>query len=377
VRYPVGAEGKAIEAIVGASAIYEGIMVAQLDADATIVPCSTALSGDCIGVSTHYAAAGAYLMIETDRQYLFANATAGDACSAATPIGWTVYAYDDHTIADNDAGGTRAKAGIFLGMEGTKVKVHITPSSVTAATAATDVTISDSGNYFDTDTVEAALQQVIADLALTTATHGANMIGYQDSGNKTAAATADAALDEIYVDALTASAQHDIPIGAFVLAADGAPLAVWSAANDGTCGTYCDGTKALGIRWNNTAATCVAVAAQLKVPADLNTAVAPTIKIKCAKIGATAGDTPTITVGCYAQTEAAAYDAGADLGSATAAMANPASKTLQLMSATLSVMPDVASGITITLLPEAAELATDDLLITHVWLEYTRKMRTA
>ena len=58
-------------------------------------------------------------------------------------------------------------------------------------------------------------------------------------------------------------------------------------------------------------------------------------------------------------------------------MANPASKTLQLMSATLSVMPDVASGITITLLPEAAELATDDLLITHVWLEYTRKMRTA
>ena len=38
IREPVGAEGKTIYVAVGASAIKEGIMVAQLDADAKLVP---------------------------------------------------------------------------------------------------------------------------------------------------------------------------------------------------------------------------------------------------------------------------------------------------------------------------------------------------
>ena len=112
-------------------------------------------------------------------------------------------------------------------------------------------------------------------------------------------------------------------------------------------------------------------------PTDCDLTVAPVVKIKCAKIGATAGDIPVITCGLYAQTDGALYDAGANLGSATGAMTNPASKTLQLLSATCTVFPAVAAGMTLTLNPVVAQLQTDDLLITHVWIEYKRKLRTS
>jgi hypothetical protein len=37
-------------------------------------------------------------------------------------------------------------------------------------------------------------------------------------------------------------------------------------------------------------------------------------------------------------------------------------------------MPDNASGMTITINPTAAKLGTDDIIITHAWVEYTPKM---
>ncbi len=195
IREPVGAEGKTIHVAVGAAKIFEGIMVAQLDADATLVPGSTALSGDCIGVSTHEADALSRCAVETDRQYLFANASGGDACSAATPIGWTVYMADDHTVADNSASGTRGKAGMFMGMQDGRVKVWVSPSAVRVAEAL-DVELDDSAGNFDVDNVEAALAQIVADLAATTATHGANMVGVQDAANLFTATTVEAALAE-------------------------------------------------------------------------------------------------------------------------------------------------------------------------------------
>lgn len=195
IREPVGAEGKTIHVAVGASAIKEGILVAQLDADATLVPGSTALSGDAIGVSTHEAAALGRCAVETDRQYLFANATGGDACSAATPIGWTVYMSDDHTIADNSASGTRLKAGMFMGMQDGKVKVWVSPSAVRVAEAL-DVELDDSEGYFDVDNVEAALAQIVADLAAVTNGNGASKIGIEDAATLFTATTVEAALAE-------------------------------------------------------------------------------------------------------------------------------------------------------------------------------------
>ncbi len=160
IRMPVGAGGKTLHMSVGASAICEGIMVAQLDSDATLVPGSTALSGDCIGVSTHHALANSECEVETDRQHLFANAGGGDACSAATPIGWTVYMYDDHTVADNSNSGARKKAGIFLGMVGDMVKVWIHPGRVIAAVNAADLLLADAGNFTAKTNPEDALQEI-------------------------------------------------------------------------------------------------------------------------------------------------------------------------------------------------------------------------
>lgn len=196
IREPVGAEGKTIHVAVGSSKIYEGIMVAQLDADATLVPGSTAASGDCIGVSTHEAAAQGRCAVETDRQYLFGNAPGADACSAATPIGWTVYMYDDHTIANNSSNGTRFKAGLFMGMQDGRVKVWVSPNAVRVAEAL-DVELDDSAGYFDVDNVEAALAQIVSDLAATTNGNGASKIGIEDAAGHTAAATVEAALAQL------------------------------------------------------------------------------------------------------------------------------------------------------------------------------------
>ena len=160
LREPMGGGGRFLHLTVGTLDLVDGIMVSQLDSDATLVAGSTASSGDCIGVTTHHAAALGTAEIETDREFLFANATAGDACSASTPIGWTVYMYDDHTIADNSNSGARKKAGIFMGMEGTKVRVWIHPGRVIAATNLEDILLADAGQFTATDDPEAALQEI-------------------------------------------------------------------------------------------------------------------------------------------------------------------------------------------------------------------------
>jgi hypothetical protein len=330
----------------------------------------------------HSAAIGAEIDIETNRVFEFANGTGGNACSSATLFGYTVYCGNSYTIYDNSAGGTLFSAGQFVGLttDATpRCKVLITPGYIAAASDAANVAITDADGHFDTDNVEAALNQIIDDLALITATHGANMIGFQDSGNKTTAATVDAALDALFVEGCSAQGEVVLIPPDFVLAANGAPLAVYSAANDGTAGLYCDGTKALAVRWNNTGGTTATLAATIKIPTDMDVTVAPIFRVKCAKTGATADDNPVFAVGVYAQTTDALYDAGSNLGANTAAVAGDAiAKTVQLVSTSAaSALPDNTSSITVTINPAAADLATDDLLLFNVVMVYTRKLRTS
>jgi len=374
IREPVGAEGKTIYVAVGASAIKEGIMVAQLDADAKLVPGSTALSGDCIGVSTHAAAALGRCAVETDRQYLFANATGGDACSAATPIGWTVYMSDDHTIADNSASGTRFKAGIFMGMQDSRVKVWVSPSAVRVAEAL-DVELDDSDGYFDVDNVEAALAQIVSDLAAVTATHGANMVGFEDSGNKTAAATVDEALDEIYIDATSAQGVIEIELGS-IRDADGD---VAKFANGGADGLTVADSKAVCYRINNAASPPKNIF-DFKIPYDANITADMTLKAMCSKSDATVGDATTLDVELFNQVDGALHDADADYGGTTDALTGDVdAKTIATLELTLTAadLPAVGSKVSGTFKPTDGTLGTDDLLIHRVWVEYTRKLRTA
>lgn len=258
--------------------------------------------------------------VETDRLYLFDN-DSESPCSAATLIGAEVFCKDNHTVAAA-SGGILFPAGTFQGLDSSgKVIVHISPLRPAPAADATEI-------------------------------------------------------DELQANAV-AKKELELDVVAFKKV-DGTPLAKYSAANDGTVGIYGDGTKVLGVRWNNTSDTTETIAKTFKVPRDLDTTAAPKVYIKCAKVGATVGDATTFVVGLYAQTEGDAYDAGSNLGGTTGAVTGDAtSKDVQLVSVTCSAMPDNASGMTITINPTAAKLGTDDIIITHVWVEYTPKMLAA
>ncbi len=60
--------------------------------------------------------------------FAFANGTAGDAFSEATPIGAVAYGTDDHTVAKTSNTQTRKAVGFFMGMESDgKVRVYVNP----------------------------------------------------------------------------------------------------------------------------------------------------------------------------------------------------------------------------------------------------------
>jgi len=160
---PVGKEGRHIHVGVdGASHIRRGIMVTQLTATGMLVPATTAAAGPVIGVATHEQdnTAGAdgdlEVKVEYDRIFRFSNATAGDACSAATPLGAAVYAKDDHTIADNSNAGAYTFAGFFRGLDpdGT-VKVYIPLGSQVTNQAADIGALTDNTGGAANDTLEA------------------------------------------------------------------------------------------------------------------------------------------------------------------------------------------------------------------------------
>jgi len=158
----------------------------------------------------------------------------------------------------------------------------------------------------------------------------------------------------------------------FILAT-GAPMAVFSNGASAVPGTEFNNSKGYGIRWNNNA-TLDAIITGFVVPNDADVATAMTIYVRAAKTGATAGDLPTFAIEAYNQVTGALCDADANYGRTTSAMTNAATKTLQVVSATLgaSDLPAVGSGVTIKLKPTDGTLGTDDLTVFNVWIEYTK-----
>ncbi len=127
----------------GGSHLYGGTLVSQLTATAMLVPGSTAASGPAVGVATHEtdntsgSDSDKRCIVHTDKIFLFANGLTTDACSEATLLGAPVYMSDDHTVFDNDAGGTLMRAGYFAGMEDDgKVRVFVTAFGAAGAVAA-------------------------------------------------------------------------------------------------------------------------------------------------------------------------------------------------------------------------------------------------
>src|SRR5690349_16869822 len=102
----IGQEGRRFHVPAKTStAIYYGTLVAQQIADGLLVAATSAGTGPAIGkavMSIASASAGQRCLVETDRVYRFTNGSSSDAFSEASLIGAPAYAFDDHTVYDND-----------------------------------------------------------------------------------------------------------------------------------------------------------------------------------------------------------------------------------------------------------------------------------
>lgn len=318
-RAIVSAGETMIYGVVGTVAIEKGHMVAQLAADGTIVPAGTALSGPCIGVAQHSAAVGAAIIIETNGVYLFDNGTAGNACTAATLHGYTVYCGNSYTIYDNSGGGTLFSAGQYMGLDADgKVKVKITPGYIAAA---------------DTD------------------------------------------INLLQASGVSAAASMPICFTSAILAA-GTPLAAFADNASSNPGLTLVDSKSVGIRWNNNA-NQTAVWTKFTMPADIDTAANATLEFLVSKSGATVGDATKITATLFNQVATALHDADADFGGDSSALVgNATAKTVSKLTLTLTAADLAAAGsaVSLSFKPKDGTLGTDDAILHGVNLVYKRKL---
>lgn len=117
-----------------ATKLYKGTLVSQIIASGFAVTYSTALSTVCVGVVQADVDNSAGLdgdkrvLVESHREYLMNNGSAGDAFSEATLIGVPVFASDDNTAAKTSNTQARKCIGRFYGMSTDgKVRVFIDP----------------------------------------------------------------------------------------------------------------------------------------------------------------------------------------------------------------------------------------------------------
>lgn len=345
IRHPYGKDGRDIHLPVdGGSHIYEGVLVAQLNATAMLVPGSTASSGAAVGVSVHEQnnSAGAdgakRCVVETDRIFEFANGLTTDACSEATPLFSVVYMGDDHTIFDNSAGSTLQPAGRFMGMsEDGKVRVFVGMANLgDSLAAADDVSITDAGGFTSAGDVEAALAEIYQHLK-----------------------TAQASIPISLYDWREVSSGGDV--GA--IAANGGIL-----ASDTTPIMRGDAAESAEIAW--AAANADLISTQITLPTDFDGTANATLDLFVYTDNAGGGgiDAASFTV-------ETSWDGGA-LVSDTATDSVPA-VAIHKITATIAAadIPDTASILTIALTPAAH--AADPTQLVGARLNYKRKLLTS
>lgn len=174
----------------------------------------------------------------------------------------------------------------------------------------------------------------------------------------------------LQADALTAQAFIPVPLGAWTNA--GAPLVAFS---DGVAdGIEFTGSKVRAFRWNPT--PTAKLVTTVAMPADLDDTAPVVLHALACRVGA-ADTTTVLTVEAFFQTAGADYDADADCGGNTAALA-AATKVVTEYTRSIDAadVPAHPCALTLSLKPSAA-LDADDCLVIATWLEYTRKLLTS
>jgi hypothetical protein len=196
------------------------------------------------------------------------------------------------------------------------------------------------------------------------ASTAAGNVSVLDSANHTLTNTVEAALAELYVHGKTAQAIIPIPLSSLTLE-DGTALTKFVSEGNPTCGFSQEANKEIVLRFNNHGTPADVAAFGIPLPADLNPAADVVVHWRAKMSGAT--DTPVLEHECYlgaGDTDCAGADDEID-GAAT----------LTEYTATIAHADVGGSPEELTLIfgPKASEMATDDLLVYSVWLEYTRQ----
>lgn len=249
--------------------------------------------------------------------FWFANSAAADEITIAQR--WDAcYIVDDQTVAKTDGSATRSRAGLVLDVDATKGVLVLIGAAQTAAVSALETAVS-------------ALQ----------------------------------------TSELTAQAIIPVPLGSFFVYSTGAAIV---AFNDGVADGIDPTAESIGYKFN--VASTAKIAASVPMPMDLNDAAAVVVHVLGFRVGAS-DTTAALTVGAFFRVPGAAFSADADAGGDTDAFA---AATTVVSEVTRSIahgdVPAAPASLLLTLVPTAA-LDADDLVVTEVWLEYTRKLLTS
>lgn len=187
--------------------------------------------------------------------------------------------------------------------------------------------------------------------------------------------TAQADIDDLQAHVLSDETVIPLDLGSFLISGT-TPLAAFADGASATPGWALDDSEAQGIRWNNNG-THTPIVRSVMLPVDLDDAADIVVHVAASKTGATDADDTTFTIAAYFQTIGALRDADANAGGATSAMVGTAtSKTVQEVTRTIAAA-DVPAGpcvLTLSIQPTSAVLATDDVTIHAIWLEYTPQL---
>jgi hypothetical protein len=189
-----------------------------------------------------------------------------------------------------------------------------------------------------------------------------------DSANHTLAANVEASLAELYVDAKSTQCIIPIPLSSLTLET-GAALTTFVSAGDATCGFSQEANKEIVLRWNNHGTPPKVAAFGIPLPADLNPGANVVVHWRAKMSGAT--DSPVLEHECYLGAgDADCAGADDEIDGTT----NLTEYTATIAHADVGGSPE---ELTLIFGPKATELATDDLLVYSVWLEYTRQVMAA
>lgn len=182
----------------------------------------------------------------------------------------------------------------------------------------------------------------------------------------------------LYVDATSTQAQINVPLASGILAA-GTPLAAFADNASSNPGITLADSKAVGVRWNNNG-TQVAVWYGVALPQDLDDTADIVLHALVSKTGATVGDAVTLTFAAFFQTVAALHDADTDCGGASSALTGDATaKTVTELTRTIAAadVPAAPCALSLSIKPTNGTLGTDDAIVSGLWIEYKRKLRTS